>query len=62
MAYGTGIAKGMGLTLRQMFRAPATIQYPEETRPIPVYARTNLLWFEERCTGCSTCGVRSSTW
>jgi NADH-quinone oxidoreductase subunit I len=55
MAYGTGIAKGMGLTLRQMFRAPATIQYPEETRPIPVYARTNLLWFEERCTGCSTC-------
>jgi NADH-quinone oxidoreductase subunit I len=55
MAYGTGIAKGMALTLRQMFRRPATIQFPEETRPIPVYARTNLLWFEERCTGCSTC-------
>ena len=55
MAYGTGIAKGMGLTLRTMFRPVATIQYPEETRTIPVYARTNLLWFEERCTGCSTC-------
>src|SRR5215216_6533169 len=55
MAYGKGIAKGMGLTLRSMFKPVATIQYPEEVRPIPVYARTNLLWFEERCTGCSTC-------
>ena len=55
MAYGKGIAKGMGLTLRSMFRPPATIQYPEVSRNVPVYARTNLLWFEERCTGCSTC-------
>lgn len=55
MAYGSGIAKGMKLTLQSLFRPPATIQYPEETRPVPVYARTNLLWFEERCTGCSTC-------
>jgi NADH-quinone oxidoreductase subunit I len=55
MAYGKGIAKGMGLTLRSMFRTPATIQYPEQTRDVPVYARTNLPWFEERCTGCSTC-------
>ena len=28
---------------------------PDEIRPVPVDARTNLLWFEERCTGCSTC-------
>ena len=55
MAYGTGIAKGMGLTFRHLFHAPVTVQYPEETRFIPVNARTNLLWFEERCTGCSTC-------
>lgn len=51
MAYGTGIAKGMGLTLRSLFRPVATIEFPEEVRPIPVYARTNLVWFEERCTG-----------
>lgn len=55
MAYGKGIAKGMGLTLKQMFKPVATIEYPETVRPVPVYARTNLLWFEERCTGCSTC-------
>ena len=53
--FGTGIAKGMMLTLRTLFRKPFTIEYPEEIRPIPVNARTNLLWFEERCTGCSTC-------
>ena len=43
------------VTLRTLFRTPFTTQYPEEIRPIPVNARTNLLWFEERCTGCSTC-------
>ncbi len=53
--FGTGIAKGMMVTMRTLFRKPFTIEYPEEVRPIPVNARTNLLWFEERCTGCSTC-------
>ena len=55
MAYGTGIAKGMAQTLRSIFRPVATVEYPEVTRPVPRRARTNLLWFEERCTGCSTC-------
>ena len=53
--FGTGIARGMTLTLRFLFRRPFTVQYPEERRPVPATARTNLLWFEERCTGCSTC-------
>jgi len=47
--------KGMAVTIKHMFRQPFTIQYPEEVRPFPSRARTNLLWFEERCTGCSTC-------
>lgn len=53
--YGTGIARGLKVTLKYLFKKPFTTQYPEELRPIPVDARTNLLWFEERCTGCSTC-------
>ena len=53
--YGVGIAKGLWVTLKHLFRPPVTIQYPEEVRPIPHRARTNLVWFEERCTGCSTC-------
>ena len=55
MAYGLGIAKGLLVTFRHLFRPPITVSYPEEERDVPVRARTNLLWFEERCTGCSTC-------
>ena len=51
MAYGKGIAKGMGLTFKHLFEAPATIDFPEQKRALPARARTNLLWFEERCTG-----------
>jgi NADH-quinone oxidoreductase subunit I len=53
--YGLGIAKGLFITLRHLFRRPFTVQYPEEVRQVPPRARTNLLWFDERCTGCSTC-------
>ncbi|MEX0786459.1 MAG: 4Fe-4S binding protein [Dehalococcoidia bacterium] len=47
--------KGMMITFKHIFKPTFTVQYPEEVRPIPVRARTNLVWFEERCTGCSTC-------
>ena len=55
MAYGLGVLKGMLLTLQHVFRPPITLNYPEFQREVPIRARTNLLWFEERCTGCSTC-------
>ena len=55
MAYGLGVARGMMTTLRHVFRPAITVNYPEQQREVPVRARTNLLWFEERCTGCSTC-------
>src|SRR3989304_4572803 len=47
--YGLGMLKGMMVTIKHLFRPPFTVQYPEEVRPIPARARTNLLWFEERC-------------
>jgi NADH-quinone oxidoreductase subunit I len=55
VAYGMGVVRGMVVTLQHVFRPPITVNYPEYQRDIPVRARTNLLWFEERCTGCSTC-------
>src|SRR5690606_2962762 len=45
----------MLVTLKHVFRPAITVNYPEQQRDVPVRARTNLLWFEERCTGCSTC-------
>ena len=50
-----GIARGLLVTFKHIFHTPVTVSYPEEERQVPVRARTNLLWFEERCTGCSTC-------
>lgn len=53
--YGLGIAKGMVTTLKHLARPPITVQFPEEERTLSPRARTNLVWFVERCTGCSTC-------
>lgn len=54
--YGNGIAKGMMLTLRHLFRHPITIQYPEERLNTSRRIRGNeLVWNEEKCTGCQIC-------
>ena len=53
--YGLGVSKGLLTTLKHLARPPITVQYPEEERIISPRARTSLVWFVERCTGCSTC-------
>lgn len=54
--YGIGIAKGMALTFKHLFRKPITTQYPEERLTVSRRTRGNeLAWDKERCTGCATC-------
>ena len=54
--YGIGIAKGMALTLKHLFRSPITVQYPEEKLVTSRRIRGNeLVWFPLKCTGCATC-------
>jgi NADH-quinone oxidoreductase chain I len=54
--YGIGIAKGMALTLRHLFRRPITTQYPEERLVTSRRIRGNeLVWDRDKCTGCATC-------
>ncbi len=54
--FGLGIAKGMALTFKHLFRRPITVQYPEERLPIPRRFRGyEFVWDVERCTGCATC-------
>ena len=44
--YGIGIAKGMALTFRHLFRSPITIQYPDEKLVTSKRIRGNeLVWF-----------------
>jgi NADH-quinone oxidoreductase chain I len=54
--YGIGIVKGMLVTLRNLFRRPVTTQYPEQRlNPSRRIRGNELIWNQERCTGCGTC-------
>ena len=54
--YGIGIAKGMALTFKHLFRSPITVQYPDEKLVTSRRIRGNeLVWFPLSCTGCATC-------
>jgi NADH-quinone oxidoreductase subunit I len=56
----TGLARGLGTTLKHLWRKPTTVQYPEQKPPtIARYrGRHHLMRYEdglERCIGCSLC-------
>ena len=54
--YGKGILKGMSVTIRHLFRIPVTSQYPEQRLNPSRRTRGNeLIWKQEKCTGCGTC-------
>jgi len=54
--FGFGILKGLAVTLKHLFRRPITTQYPEERLTVSRRTRGNeLIWSQERCTGCATC-------
>ncbi len=55
-SYGKGIAKGLVVTIRHLFRHPITTQYPEQRLTTSRRTRGNeLVWDKGKCTGCSTC-------
>ena len=54
------IVKGMAFTLRQLFRKPITLQWPEEQKPAPARHRGRHILHRydnglERCIGCELC-------
>jgi NADH-quinone oxidoreductase subunit I len=56
------IIKGLGTTLKYMFKKPVTVQYPEVKRPVRerFRGRHELKRFAngmERCIGCSLCAA-----
>jgi NADH-quinone oxidoreductase subunit I len=56
----TEIVKGMAFTLRQLFRKPITLQWPEEQKPAPARHRGRHILHRydnglERCIGCELC-------
>lgn len=60
--YLPAISVGMSITLKHLFRKPATIKYPEATREVaPLYRGQHVLKRDEngaeRCTACGLCAV-----
>lgn len=54
--YGKGLAKGLTVTIRYLFRHPITTQYPEQRLNTSRRIRGNeLIWDNIKCTGCTTC-------
>ncbi|MBI2832543.1 MAG: NADH-quinone oxidoreductase subunit I [Chloroflexi bacterium] len=54
--YGIGIAKGLRVTIKHLFRHPVTVQYPEQKLHVSRRIRGNeLVWDNVKCTGCATC-------
>ncbi len=54
--YGIGIAKGLTITFKHLFRHPITVQYPEQRLNTSRRIRGNeLIWSQNKCTGCGTC-------
>ena len=54
--YGNGIAKGMLVTIKHLFRHPVTTQYPEQKLNISRRTRGNeLIWQESNCIACGLC-------
>lgn len=54
------LARGMGVTLKNLFREPTTVKYPEQRRALPERTRGRhvLHRYEnglERCIGCYLC-------
>ncbi len=54
--YGTGIAKGLMVTMKNLLRSRVTSQYPEQRLAPSRRTRGNqLVWNGDKCTGCATC-------
>jgi NAD(P)H-quinone oxidoreductase subunit I len=54
--YGRGIAKGLAVTIKHLFRKPVTVLYPEERlNPARRIRGHELIWNSAKCTVCTTC-------
>jgi NADH-quinone oxidoreductase subunit I len=59
---GSGLARGLAVTLRTMTRRSATRQYPDVSPDLPPRSRGVIALFEENCTVCMLCARECPDW
>jgi len=60
--FGLGLLKGMGVTLKHLFKHNTVIQYPDEKQDLPARTRGVIALKEENCTVCMLCGRECPDW
>ncbi|MFD7711001.1 NuoI/complex I 23 kDa subunit family protein [Streptomyces sp. NPDC059786] len=59
---GSGLAKGLAVTLRTMTKKTVTDQYPDVQPELPPRSRGVIALFEENCTVCMLCARECPDW
>ncbi|CAM5680777.1 NAD(P)H-quinone oxidoreductase subunit I, chloroplastic [Streptomyces fumanus] len=59
---GSGLAKGLAVTLRTMTKKTVTEQYPDVQPDLPPRTRGVIGLFEENCTVCMLCARECPDW
>ncbi|MCX4982765.1 NADH-quinone oxidoreductase subunit I [Streptomyces sp. NBC_00572] len=59
---GSGLAKGLAVTLRTMTKKTVTAQYPDVQPELPPRTRGVIGLFEENCTVCMLCARECPDW
>jgi NADH-quinone oxidoreductase subunit I len=59
---GSGLAKGLAVTLRAMTRRAHTAQYPDAAPALPPRSRGVIALLEENCTVCMLCARECPDW
>src|SRR5881409_1423733 len=59
---GSGLAKGLAVTLKTMTRRSTTRQYPDVQPDLPPRSRGVIALFEENCTVCMLCARECPDW
>ncbi|MEU7553983.1 NADH-quinone oxidoreductase subunit I [Streptomyces sp. NPDC044571] len=59
---GSGLAKGLAVTLRTMTKRSHTAQYPDVQPELPPRSRGVIGLFEENCTVCMLCARECPDW
>jgi NADH-quinone oxidoreductase subunit I len=62
MGAGTGLIKGLGVTLKTMMNRSVTRQYPDVKPALPPRSRGVIALMEENCTVCMLCSRECPDW
>jgi len=62
LAIPKGFAKGLGVTLKNLFTPAETVQYPREKEAITPRARGVITLKEDNCTVCMLCARECPDW